>query len=350
MRSIRLSLIALLTFAASLAFAQQKAPGITLPKAFGGWVQSGASQPTAATPQFQAVMKEFRLEKQASAHYDQYGRTLDLTVYRFPDYTGAYGSFTMLREPNMLEQQIGDGAASGDNRVIFFRGNILADARFSAVNAMTLSQLRELSRILPVAAAPGNPPALPNYLPKQGLIAGSTKYAIGPDGLAQTGAPLNAAQLRFDLSPEVVTGRYQSGEGVGTVTIVSYPTPQIAGDILKQVQPGFVQANTPANQIKRTHSMLVLSSGQFSEQEAKSLLASVNYDADLTWNQATKPNPRDNVMGLLANVIILSGILVGFMFIFGIFFGGFRLLYYKLYPAKAAAHEESQELIRLNLR
>jgi hypothetical protein len=227
---------------------------------------------------------------------------------------------------------------------------VVADARFSAVNAMTLSQMRELSRLLPVAANPGNPPAVPNYLPKQGLIAGSTKYAIGPEGLAQSGAPLNPAQVRFDLSPEVVTGRYESGEGVGTVTIISYPTPQIAGDVLKQIQPAFVQQSTSANQVKRTVSMLVATSGQFSEQEAKSLLASVNYDADLTWNQATKPNPRDNVMGLLANVIILSGILVGFMFVFGIFFGGFRLLYYKFYPAKAAAHEESQELIRLNLR
>jgi len=56
-----------------------------------------------------------------------------------------------------------------------------------------------------------------------------------------------------------------------------------------------------------------------------------------------------DVLGLLANVIMLSAVLVGFMFVIGLSFGGFRLLYYRIYPEKAAAHEEAQRMIRLNL-
>ncbi len=350
MRILRLS-IPVLFFSSLVSFASDNASApLPVPRAFAGWVQSSApSQPDFSTDQ-QALLHEFRIETATLTHYEQNGRTLDLSVIRFPDYTDAYGAFTFWREPNMLPQKIGDDAASGDNRVVFFRGNILVDARFDRVTAMTLSQLRDLSRQLPVSKSAGNAPTLPKYIPQDGLAQSSVRYAIGPVGLRLSGATVDNTKIRFDLSPEIVTGAYRTNEGVGLLTLISYPTPQIAGDQLRAIEPGWVQSSLPGNQIKRTHSIDVLTSGQLSSDEAKVLLASVNYDADLTWNEATKPNPRDNVLGLLSGAIILSGILVGIMFIFGFFFGGFRILYFKLKPEKQAAYEESRQMIRLNLR
>ena len=342
-----LCLLLLLTVAGFAAAPQQP---LTLPKAFSGWILSDGPMVPQLTPDQQALFNEFRLEAATEAHYQQNGRTLDLTLFRFPDYTGAYGAFTFLREPNMLVQHIGDEAASGENRVIFFHRNLLVDAKFNSVNAMTLSQLRGLYRDLPIAKSAGHPPALPKYLPAQDLSASSVRYALGPVGLKLSGAPLDASQINFSFSPEIVIATYHNAAGQGTLTLISYPTPQIAADRLRAIEPSFAQSTTPGNQIKRTNSILVLTSGAFTPDEAKSLLASVNYDGDLTWNEPTKPNAKDNVLGLLANVIILSGILGAFMFAIGFFFGGFRLLYFKLRPDKQAAYEQSKELIRLNLR
>ena len=333
---------------ASLHARAQSAP--PLPKAFGGWVQTSSPKSPQLAQPLSTAFQEFRLAGSSEALYQQNGNHLDLSVFAFPDYTGACGAFTFLREPSMLPQSVGNEAASGNDRVVFFTANLVVDAKFDRVSGMTLSQLRELAAALPKAPAPGNPPTVQKYLPQQGLIPTTVHYAIGPQALALTGSPLTPEQVAFPTSPEIATAQYKTDAGQALITIVAYPTPQIAAEQLKKIEPQFVNAAQPAQQIKRTYSMLVLTSGNASPAEAKSLLASVNYDADVTWNEATKPNPKDNVGSLLVNVIVLSGILVGFMFVLGIFFGGFRILYYKLNPSKAAAHEESNELIRLNLR
>jgi len=335
-----------LTVGAAAAWAQG-APG--LPKAFAGWVKASNVAPPQITREQASLLQEFRLAGAAQARYEENGNHLDLTVFSFADYTGAYGAFTFWRAPNMLPQSMGDDAASGDDRVIFFTANLLVDAKFDRVSAMTLGQLRELARSLAKSPTPGNPPTLPKFLPKQELQTSTVRYAVGPQGLAQSGAPLNAEQVAFQFSPEIVTAHYTVDSGDALLTIVEYPTPQIAADQLKKIAPGFLSTSRPAQQIKRTYSMLVLTSGEVSAGDAQTLLASVNYEADVTWNQATKQNPKDNVGSLLVNIIVLSGILVAFMFIFGLFFGGFRLLYYRLNPGKAAAREEEQQLIRLNL-
>jgi hypothetical protein len=330
----------------------------SLPKAFAGWVQAGSGAKPNLTADQQSLLKEFGLKTVQEAQYAQNGRHLDLTVYQFPDYTGAYGAFTFWREPNMNVQKVGDEAATGEDRVVFFRGNILVDAKFDKVNAMTLGQLRTLSAELPVEKNPGHPPTLPKYLPTQDLIATSVHYALGPVGLRLSGSPIDASKINFSFSPEFAIGRYgtsnTTGNGPGMVTLASYPTPKIAGEQQRGLEPTLAQIPVPQGaapaQVKRSSSILVMTSGAFTADEAKTVLGSVNYDADLTWDEPTKPNPRDNVFGLLGNIIILSGVLVGFMFLIGFFFGGFRLIYYKLNPEKARVHEANQELIRLNLR
>ncbi|MEO8725760.1 MAG: DUF6599 family protein [Acidobacteriaceae bacterium] len=344
----------LLLLCLNFAVAQTAPQPIALPHAFNGWVMVSTASPAPPqlNPDQQALLTEFGLDAASEAHYQQNGRNLDLTVFRFPDYTGAYGSFTFFREPNMLPQKIGDQAASGVNHVLFFHGNFLVDAKFDSVSAMTLSQLRGLDSLLPIAKSSGHPPVLPKYLPPQNgdLLPSTIHYAIGPIGLKLSGAPLDASQVGFKFSPEIVTANYRSAAGQGTLTLISYPTPQIAIARLHAIEPAFITSTLPGNQIKRSNSLLVLASGAFTAAEAGTLLASVSYDGDITWNEPTKPNPKDNVLGLLSNVIILSVILGGFMFVIGLFFGGFRLLYFKFRPEKQEAYERSKEMIRLDLR
>ena len=45
----------------------------------------------------------------------------------------------------MLIEKIGDGAASMNERVLFYRGNILVDAVFQKLSAMSAAELRELA-------------------------------------------------------------------------------------------------------------------------------------------------------------------------------------------------------------
>ena len=53
------------------------------------------------------------------------------------------------------------------------------------------------------------------------------KYALGPVGYEAMGGVLPGEIVGFDKAAEAVTAKY---EGKGKLTMLLYPTPQIAGD------------------------------------------------------------------------------------------------------------------------
>ena len=94
---------------------------------------------------------------------------------------------------------------------------------------------------------------------------------------------------------------------------------------------------------------MVVASGALSQSEAKSLLASVNYDADVTWNENTYTTKKDNLANLLVNVIILCFIIIGFALAAGVAFGGLRLLAKRLFPDRVFDRSQDMEFISLHL-
>jgi predicted small integral membrane protein len=93
----------------------------------------------------------------------------------------------------------------------------------------------------------------------------------------------------------------------------------------------------------------VVAGGHISDSDAKALLASVNYDADVTWNENTFFNKRNNVGSLLVGVILLAAILMGAALILGVFFGGFRILMKRLFPDRVFDRSKDVEIISLKL-
>ena len=88
------------------------------------------------------------------------GRKVALKAIRFTDASGAYGAFTYYKMPQMLKESIPDQAASLNERVLFYRGNILVDAVFEKLTAMSAAELRELAEALPLPV--GNTRNLPS--------------------------------------------------------------------------------------------------------------------------------------------------------------------------------------------
>ena len=84
-----------------------------------------------------------------------------------------------------------------------------------------------------VGGTKGLAPLLPTYLPAKGLETDSVKYALGPVGYQAMGGALPPEIIGFDKAAEVVTAKY---EGKGTLTMLLYPTPQIAGDHGRQIE------------------------------------------------------------------------------------------------------------------
>jgi Family of unknown function (DUF6599) len=354
--------LALLPWGAAFA-ANPESP--ILPKEFGGWQMSGhartSQDPEVADALNAALLKEYGFTDFASATYTREdGRRLRIKAARFADATGAYGAFTYYRLPQMLPEEIGDKAASLNNRVLFYRGNILVDAVFQQLSAMSAAELRELAGLLPLAAGGSrNAPSLPGYLPAQSRVSNSIRYVVGPVGLAKSNAPIPAQLVNFGEGAEVALARYNSSGGEATLMVISYPTPQIAAASLHRLDAARPQNTTAQSSNastgigpywdRRTGPIVVVASGAVSQSEATSLLASVNYDADVTWNENTYQDKKNNLANLLVNVIILCGIIVGLMLVAGIAFGGVRVLIRKIVPERVWHRREEVEFIALHL-
>ena len=363
--SIGLAAMSALAFAQGPAAigpsAKTAAPVSVLPQAFGGWqlqeTLQTSSDPATADPTNPAVLKEYGFTDFAGGTYTQGGgRKLTIRAARFSDASGAYGAFTFYKQPEMLNEKIGDQASSLNNRVLFYRGSVLVDAVFDKLSAMSAAELRELASdiALPQGSARNLPP-LPTFLPKQDYVKNTAKYVMGPVTLDKLGSPLPADLIDFSAGAEVVLGTYRGAGGEGTLILISYPTPQIAGDHLKKIEAAHSGAKADGSSAvvevgtfaqKRTGPIVAVASGLLSESEAKSLLSLVHYDADVTWNENTFFDKKNNVANLLWNVVLLCGALMGITLVAGFAFGGAKLALKRL---RREQEQTEEEFISLNL-
>jgi hypothetical protein len=328
-----------------------------LPDAFAGWQMTVpaliSANPAAADKINSELLKEYGFNDFEDASYTRTDRTMRVKAIRFKDASGAYGAFTFYKTPEMQTEKIGDQAASANQRVLFYRGNVLVQVVLDRVTPMSAAELRELAGNIPLATGSArNLPSLPLYLPRPGYVPNTAKYVVGPLGLANIGAPISSDEVEFERGAEVAQGQYNSGRGTATLTLISYPTPQIAGERLRAMDAAHAQPQVGSTLFltKRSGPLLAIVSGAISLREAKSLLASVNYDAEVTWNERTGLSPRDNLGTLLGGIVLLTAIIIGMALVAGIAFGGIRILAKRLFPDRVFDRSRDVEIIELKLR
>jgi hypothetical protein len=370
--SLRFVFVLALTFSSALPSLAAEKPGAKapvsppaiLPQDFGGWQMQGTAKtgtdPAVADPANAAVLKEYGFTDFASAAYKRDdGRTVNIRTARFADASGGFGAYTFYLQPEMQKEQIGDQGASFGNRVLFYRGDILVDALFSEESPMAGAELREFAGALPrPSGSAANLPPVLSFMPHRGYVTNTEKYAMGPKALGAFSPPVGLDLVNFAASPEVTLGRYASPSGESTLMLIYYPTPQLASEHLRHMGAAHgVQFQTGVSgvqhlgdlYVKRTGPIVAVAAGALSEDDAKSLLGSVNYEAKVTWNERTDNQEVRDLYTLLKNIIILCAVLAGFAIIAGIAFGGIRILLKKVYPDRVFDRPEQMEFISLRL-
>ena len=156
------------------------------------------------------------------------------------------------------------------------------------------------------------------YLPKSGYVKNTAKYVVGPVGLEKISSPLPAQLVDFSVSAEVALGTYQTSDGLATLMLIDYPTPQLAAEHLRQIdaanQPNPRRSRGSPTRLrdrvfdKRTGPMVVIATGAISQGEARALLSAVNYEADVTWNENTYQGKKNN----LGNLLLMFSCCAGF--------------------------------------
>jgi len=173
-------------------------------------------------------------------------------------------------------------------------------------------------RFLP-ATRGGAAPTLPSYLPQQQRIAGTERYILGPVSLAEFAPALPQNLVGFQFSPEADLARYQFRAGEATLSVISYPTPQIA----RQQADGFRKVN--GSFVKRSGPLVAIVTGIADKNAAWDLLNQVNYEVQVTMNEAAKHNQAKSIANMVLSIFALAGILIGFCLVSGLLFAGGRV-------------------------
>jgi len=348
----------------------ENAPRPLLPQIFAGWQIAGTPQnstdPQVADSGDMAVLQEYGFTRYEAATYIRDSDTLAVKAMEFGDATGAYGAFTFYRRPNMALEQIGQGAAFDGTRVLFWNGTVLVDAKLNRITPMSASELRDLVTELPRPTGnQGLLPTLPDYLPSSHLETNTIQYAIGPQAYRLSGGVLPPELVDFNRSAEVVTAQYNTLNGRGTLTVINYPTPEIATDRLKAIQAYFAHrggnglawtsacanSNPPALQSRRSGPLVAVTSGSFSADAAQQLLQRVHYEVNLTMGSSSKYVPDTTKLAqIILSVAILVGIFALIAIVAGFSLGGGRILWRRMRNKSGEDAGGSEEFIRLNLK
>jgi len=349
--------------------AARHAPAALLPDAFDGWVQTDSprsiTDAVQADPANGAALKEYDFTEALLASYTRSGETLTLHALRFRDASGSYGAYSFYRQNGWPREDIGSGATSNHNRVLFWVGNTVVDATFSHIGPMSGSELRHLAGQLPTldGSRALAPPILGN-LPQTSLNGQTTHYALGPAGYAGSGGVLPPDLVGFDRGAEAVTANYSLRSGVATITLIDYPTPQMAaaqepkiraylkaGAAAQPAWPKPLQDSDPASiEVRRSGPLVAIVSGDAIPDESRKLLATVHYEADLT--SIPQPGGESDISKTSRLLLGIAGLVIvgcSAAILLGFFLGGGRALY-RMARGKPVSSVYEEEFIRIDLR
>jgi hypothetical protein len=338
-----------------------------LPDAFAGWVREEKPKTTAIAAELDSAnsvaLREYGFTGGETANYKRGSETLAVRALTFNDMSGAYGAYSFYRQNGWPKADIGTGATTNGNRVLFWQGNTVVDATFSRVGPMSAGELRELAKNLPVPQ--GNkalPPPILAALPQGSLDKQTTHFAQGPEGYVGSGGVLPPEFVGFDRDAETVTANYSLSSGPATLTLIDYPTPQMAEAQEKKIrdyikagksaQPPFPKPLQDSDQVSlevsRSGPIVALVSGDAIPDESHKLLALVHYSPDLIQlpqSQTSEVQKTGQFLMAVASLVIVgcsAAILLGF------FLGGGRALY-RMARGKPASTVYDAEFIRLHL-
>jgi len=336
--------------------AARKSRGTILPIQFNGWTAGPLSRfgKFSAGPlagDVAPIVAEYGYQGAERRSYQRGGETAVLEAYRFRDSSESYGLYTFLRGEDWQAREIeGEQIAFHGGSMLLRKENVLVRASTASGRPLAEADVEELRTGLEVDEG-GPLPTLPRYLPRHGLLLRSRKFVLGPRALAQVAPQVPPALVDFNFGAEVQVARYALDGVPMTLAIASYPTPQIAAAKLKaweQASSGQTQSE-PSVFVRRSGPLLAILHGAREPRQAHALLGSVNYVAEITWNERFSDHDAVTLARVLLNIFLLIGLLLAFAVLAGIGFGLLRVVVQRRFPNRFFERSEEVEIIRLNL-
>jgi hypothetical protein len=279
------------------------------------------------------------------------GPSVTVTARQFIDATGAHAAYSYFQLPGSAYRGVGlgDETSLNGNRYVFRSGSSLVETEGGRGDKVE-TLLSHVQVGLPKVSGPkGLPPMLPTLLPAKGLEHESVKYALGPVSYDAMGGALPGSILGFDKAAEAVTAKYA---GRGRLTLLLYPTPEIAGNTLRAIEEEIHRQGKAAGTvvIRRAGALIILTTGEWTAGEAREIVQGIHPKVELTWNKPMPPEFHTEVRktySLLSSIAIFCGFGTLAAVVLGLSLGAGRAAV-RVLQGKPAATEP--EFLRIDLR
>jgi hypothetical protein len=286
----------------------------TLPPNLGSEAKTNS---TPATLSDAAILSEYGFVSAESASYGK----MRVTAYRMKDSTGALAAWEFLRTPDSKPCDTAPYCARTAGKTLIFDDNYVLLFE-PAGTPLSKPQVAALLAQLPGKKETALPPLL-TFIPRQNLVPNSAHYLLGPASVARFAPELSSTDAGFSQGAEGHISAYRLDGGNVRLALFYYPTPEQAR--LHALQFKLAQGTDPGALVKRSTFLVALVLSASSEKQADDLLARVQYEAKITWNQTPPPNPVKNIYSFFLSIVIICCLLAGVFVLSGVFYAGMRI-------------------------
>jgi hypothetical protein len=344
-------LAATMSLAGRVGFGQQ---ADVLPKQFAQWSSVPAERP--AETRAAELQGELGETSPEVSGYANGNKQVVAVLEKFKDPSGAYEAYTLKLRPEMQPSDIRKLSAVAPNRVLMLIGNFVLQVE-QAKNIST-TELRALASAVESKADHTPLPPIRSYLPEEGLLQGTQRYALGPAGFAAALADLNenkfaplTPEIGFATGAEAMVASYRAAPNKSQdLVIIDYPTPQIAEQRLRHIQ-AVIAANPEmaGATVQRKASLLSMVLSPVSAQAAAQLREEIRYQTEVTWSEPSQTLTDPPWLVVVKDIFVGTLAFCGIAIVLGIAFGGVRVLTKKFFPGKVFDRPEDMEVLQLGL-
>lgn len=294
-------------------------------------------------------MREF-----STCHFSAGDKVIGISGGRYHDPSSAFEAYTSQLRAGMVPTNLGQVSAFDKDGVIILEGSLV----LSSTANVSKEDLSGLVKAVEAGSEKGPLPPVRTYLPATGRMLGTERYALGPEAMRAAMAGLGQSDVvgivdaaGFSSGAEAMLARYTSpGKGSGVLVLLEYPTPQLAEQHihhLDEVLPA--AAKRAGTVIERKGSLLSMVLSPSSAEYAKNLREAVDYETQVTWNEASQTATDPPITSVMVKIFIGTGVFMVAAVVLGIAFGGVRVVTKRLFPGRVFDRPNQMEVLQLGL-
>jgi len=283
------------------------------------------------------------------------GSALTIEIYTFEDNRGPFSLLSLMSETSITEGPPGEFLATSVDALMFARGMHWVRLQGGGPGLMRRVATSVSNRI---GSPPQGLPQLITHLPQSGYDPASLRYVLGPGAQTAFTHTIGGKHPQFPAPVEIAQGWYEVGGDSGLLTLVSFPTPQMAEDYFDSGTAFDAPQGRNDSQIylRRVGPIVAILEGSFDPDKADIILEPLEFTYSIQWiydkNKRTGRIVWGVPVAILGTVVrsLLFVVLLGVSSVIGgVVIAAFRIAMRTYWPRSFRKRAEYEELIKLKI-